>query len=31
MFYDMLTQFIVCSTPADGGVGSPCRSAPICP
>ncbi len=31
MYYDMLTQFIVCAAPADGGAGSPCRSAPICP
>jgi hypothetical protein len=30
MYYDMLTQFIVCTDPADGGAGLPCRSAPIC-
>jgi hypothetical protein len=30
MFYDMLTQFFACVDPADGGIGLPCRSAPIC-
>jgi hypothetical protein len=31
MYYDMLTQFIVCTDPADGGAGLPYRSAPISP